>query len=377
MKHAFLVVLALFFAAAAAGQQNVLVNGNFELNPPPNLGNNIPWSIAPWTLGTGQQANVVKVDGPGGYDYGTNGPESDASAPGAGIEQHYLDISAGSNQFYQAFTPQCSGRVEFGGSFSTRANSAGTGSVMIREGDGFTGNIVGATNTVNLPGGISATDPWTTVTFTVPVTAFQTYSFIVAMDNNMNFDNGFVRYLTACEPIDPCCPPWTTAMLEQVMFYQGTGSIAAPYTLHYQPNATFSGQMQNYINYLNSLNAAITQITINFRLHDGGTGNTPVMGALLGSQYWVTWTASPGPPPAPQNFFPTQLQINQWYVIHTGIYLEGGQQFFPASCADNDIGVRIQVVSIPLREQKPVLQFYRNGRITERPLRRTLGEARR
>lgn len=374
MKHrvfAFLVIASL--AAVAAGQPNVLVNGDFELNPPPNLGNNIPWPITPWTLGTGQQANVVKVDGPGGYNYGTNGPESDASAPGAGVDQHYLDISAGSNEFYQKFSPQCSGRVEFGGSFSTRANSAGTGSITIREGDGFTGNIVGQTNTVNLPGGVSATDPWTTVTFTVPVTAFQTYSFVVAMNNNMNFDNGFVRFLTDCEPVDPCCPPWTTSMLEQVMFYQGTGSIGSPYMLKYQPNAAFSAQMQAYINYLHSLNSAITQITINFRLHDGGgNGPTPVMGAQLGPQHYVTWT-SPAPPPGPQNFFsaPTQLlQVNQWYVVHTGIYLEGGQQFFPASCNDNDIGVRIQVVAIPLRETRPVLQIYSKGQLIERPLDR-------
>jgi hypothetical protein len=372
MKHRlFAILTAALFTSIAFGQ-NVLVNGDFELNPPSTTGNNIPWSIAPWTLGAGQQANVVKVDGPGGFDYGTNGPESDASGRAAGVEQHYLDIADGSNDFYQTFMPQCSGRIEFGGSFSTRANSPGTGSITIREGSGATGTIVGLTNTVDLPGGTSATDPWTDVTYSAPVTAFQTYSFVVAMDNNMNFDEGFVEYLENCQPPDPCCPPWNTSMLEKVLFYQGTGSISAPYLLKYQPNAAFSSQMQSYINYVHSVNPAATQITLNFRLHDGGTGNTPVMGAQLGSQHWVTWT-SPSPAPAPQNFFnsPTQLmQVNQWYVVHTGIYLEGGQQFFPASCADNDIGVRIQVVSIPLREQRPVLQMYSKGRITERPLDR-------
>jgi hypothetical protein len=34
------------------------------------MGNNIPWSITPWIVGGGQQPNVVKVDGPGGYNYG-------------------------------------------------------------------------------------------------------------------------------------------------------------------------------------------------------------------------------------------------------------------------------------------------------------------
>src|SRR5947207_10525840 len=88
--------LAVSLLTAGTGfSQNVLVNGNFEVNPPPNLGNNIGWSIAPWLLGPGQTSNVVKVDGPGGYDYGTSGPESDASAPGAGVAQHYLDIANG------------------------------------------------------------------------------------------------------------------------------------------------------------------------------------------------------------------------------------------------------------------------------------------
>src|SRR3954464_5064622 len=84
-------VIALLSAHNALAQ-NILVNGDFEPNPPPKLGNNIGWPIAPWVVGTGQQPNVVKVDGPGGYDYGTNGPESDASAP-ATKPQHYLDIT--------------------------------------------------------------------------------------------------------------------------------------------------------------------------------------------------------------------------------------------------------------------------------------------
>ncbi|HEY0372834.1 MAG TPA: hypothetical protein VGD79_12575, partial [Thermoanaerobaculia bacterium] len=286
MRNTIAVLVALFVSGIAAGQTNVLVNGDFETNSAQNFGNNTPISIPPWTLGPGDDANIVKVDGPGGYNYGTDGPESDASAPGAGVDQYYLDI-VGENQFYQAFTPQCSGSIEFGGAFSTRALDAGTGSITIRQGAGFTGAIVGQTNTVNLPAGDSQT--WTSVMFTVPVVAGQTYSFVVDMDNQVNFDNAFVYYLTACEAVDPCCPPWTTSMLTQVMYYQGTGSISAPYTLKYQPNATFSAQLQAYINYLHSVNPAITQITINFRLHDGGgNGTTPVMGTQLGSQFWVT-----------------------------------------------------------------------------------------
>ncbi len=198
-KSMFLAVVALATCiSAAASAQNVLVNGDFESNPPPNLGNNIGWSISPWVLGGGSASNVVKVDGPGGFNYGNNGPEADASAPGAGVPQHYLDITNGSNDFYQSFTPECSGQVIFGGSFSTRADSPGTASVTLREGVGNAGSIVGTSNAISLPGGNSQTDPWTQVSFTASITAFSTYSFVVQMDNNMNFDNGFAEYQLAC-----------------------------------------------------------------------------------------------------------------------------------------------------------------------------------
>jgi hypothetical protein len=192
--------VALVITGASAIGQNVLVNGGFENNPPPNLGNNIGWAIPPWVLGTsGQTSNVVKVDGV--YNYGTNGPWLDADpATGAGVPQHYLDIANGSNDFYQPFTPKCSGEVDFGGSFSTRANSGGKASVKIVKGSQWTGSepVIGTTNPISLPGGNSAKDPWTPVTFTVPVTAGTTYCFVVQMDNNMNFDDGFVNYKTQC-----------------------------------------------------------------------------------------------------------------------------------------------------------------------------------
>jgi len=42
--------------SAAASAQNVLVNGDFEANPPQSFGNNIGWSISPWVLGTGNNS---------------------------------------------------------------------------------------------------------------------------------------------------------------------------------------------------------------------------------------------------------------------------------------------------------------------------------
>jgi len=179
--------------------QNVIVNGDFESNPPPNFGNNIGWAIAPWVLGAGSTSNAVKVDGPGAiYNYGTNGPESDASAPGAGVAQHYLDIASGANDFYQSFTPRCSGMVTFGGSFSTRGNLAGTAQMTLREGIGILGAVVAGSGNITLPGGNSQFDPWTPVNFAAAVTANATYSLVVRIDNNLNFDNGFATYQFNC-----------------------------------------------------------------------------------------------------------------------------------------------------------------------------------
>ena len=89
---------------AVQGSPNVLVNGDFESNPPSNLANNIGWPIPPWVLGaSGQTSNVVTVDSVN--NYGTNGPWFDASGSPPGVKRHYLDIANGSNDFYQPFTP--------------------------------------------------------------------------------------------------------------------------------------------------------------------------------------------------------------------------------------------------------------------------------
>lgn len=368
----FVAMAAVVVCGTVSGQNNVLVNPGFELNPPPNDGNNLNHPIAPWILGPGNQANVVKVDGPGtgpgNFNYGNNGPHSDASAPGVNIDQHYLDI-VGSNEFYQIFTPKCDGAVEFGGYFSTRADAQGTGSVTIRQGVGLAGPVVATFPVQVTPVNGSENDPWTLQAFSATLMAGTTYSFIVQMDNSLNFDNGYVRYrvdCTAAPPPNPCCPPWNAALYEDMLFYHGYGSIADPYTLKFVPTPAFISAMQSYINYVSGLTPA-TQITIHFNIYDAGTGNTPGGGVPVTLDYWTTWTAggttnSPAP-----TWFTESLQVNRWYRVHTGIYLEGGHTFFPPECADNDVFVRVQV--LPAMHDGPVLQF-RNaaGRVTEKPL---------
>jgi hypothetical protein len=175
-------------------------------------------------------------------------------------------------------------------------------------------------------------------------------------------------------PINPCCPPWNPDRLAEMLFYSGSGPINAPYTLHFAPTTLFKSQIQAYINYLHTINPAIASITIDWRLHDQGIGVTPTVpyGPQLGVTAYTTWTAGGNGtpaiagdpnffsvlnPPNPPNLFP--MVVGTWYRVHTGIYLENGQSFFPESCGDNEIWVRVQVLtkaggSVP----QPVLEMW-------------------
>lgn len=367
-RHGFalLVALAAMLPSHRATAQNIIVNAGFEASPPTTFGNHVNHSIAPWLL-TGNQPNVVRVDGPGGFNYGASGPQSDAAAPGAGTPQHYLDI-VGSATLYQNFTPQCSGQVTFGGAFSTRDNVAGTGSVRIVAGTTPSGTTVGTSQAVNLPAGNSTTAPWQTVSSSVPVTAGTTYSFVVTMDNNVNFDNAFVTYNTPCGPAaDPCCPPFNETVLQQRLFYQGTGSLSAPYTVNFQSNATLNSQMQAYVNYLATLGLGINSLTVTFSLHPSGTGAAPgAPGAQQGAAFPVIWTAGGSAPSIP-SFFPAgSMQVGTWYTVKTVMSLNNGIQFIPANCVENSVAMRVQFVpgapqggqGEPGRGQASPLQFY-------------------
>lgn len=70
---------------------------------------------------------------------------------------------------------------------------------------------------------------------------------------------------------DPCCPPWNQNQLTNSLFFDHSGSIAAPYTVHFV-SLSFNSQMQTYINYLNAGNSAMNAITIAWGLHNQGTG---------------------------------------------------------------------------------------------------------
>jgi len=200
----FGVLIVTLLAAPAAYAQNLIVNPGFENNPPPSFGNNIGYPIAPWTLGPGNTSNVVAVDGGATFNYGDGGPRLDADpATPAGVRQHYLDIASGANDFYQSFTvPTCGGPVgqvraaTFSGWFSTRDNLSGSGSVSIRAGAGTGGAQLAIANAILPPPAplTSASAPWVQVSGTVNVTTGSTISYVVSMDNNLNFDQAFLSF---------------------------------------------------------------------------------------------------------------------------------------------------------------------------------------
>jgi len=341
-----------FLPTSAAHAQNVLVNSDFSTGAPSSMGNHVnQFSPSGWTFGNGQRPNVVTVDGPGGYNYGSNGPESDAT--GSGNIQHYLDIANGGNSFYQSFTPTCSGNVEFGGAFSTRANGAASASIAIRQGDGLNGSLVGTTQRITLPRGNSKTDPWRRVSYTTALQANQTYSFVVTMDNNSNFDDGFVEFDNCPETdsmIDLCCTPWTEiksgAALQPV---PGPGGLFSNYTVKYQAVASSNAQMTAYSNYLDAVNPAFEDLKGTFTVAAHGTGATPspsgssVPGA---GQQQVNWGGSNGTYPSNAFWSGFPFQQNVWYGFTTTIIARDAQRqdmgLFEERCEPTTVYYRVQ-----------------------------------
>jgi hypothetical protein len=177
-------------------------------------------------------------------------------------------------------------------------------------------------------------------------------------------------------PLNPCCPPWNTTQLENMLVYQGTNGIAAPFTLVFTPTPLFNSQMLAYIDYLDALNPLNNEIVIAFQLYDAGVGSTPVPASQIGITYFIGWIAGfAGNPVGNSHFFnlPGEtMQVNHWYQVHTFIYLQSGLTFFPVdSCATNDVEVRVQVQTMAAREGavSPFLQIRMpDGRIVEKPL---------
>jgi hypothetical protein len=167
--------------------------------------------------------------------------------------------------------------------------------------------------------------------------------------------------------VDPCCPPWNKDVLKDMMFYVGSGSISAPYTLKFQPTSTLLSQMQTYFTYVNSVNPAINSITIDWSLHDLGASTTG-SGVPVGSTVSTTWNTTTGGNPIPNtNFFtlPTYaMQVGRWYRVQT-LIKTNGPRFFPEKCDNNDMLVRVQVMNAKgvAAGGQPVLEFSDGKRV--------------
>lgn len=218
LVSACLAGLCLLVLPSAAVAQNQIENPGFEDFEGPDLGNNLRnTSIAPWQVSGGGNTNVVYVDGPGevpgqpGEFAYLRGPESDATEPGPGIRQQYLDVIDTSDDFFQTFTATpcpISGQIRryrISGFFSSRADRMGNalladGAIRIREGTGVNGDIVAGPD-LSLTG-LQNRLSWTQVSGEYVLIPGETYSFVVSMDDNMNFDDAFAGIIGACEFIE-------------------------------------------------------------------------------------------------------------------------------------------------------------------------------
>lgn len=206
-----------------------------------------------------------------------------------------------------------------------------------------------------------------TANFSLPGSTYQIAPKFIGKEGDGNVAGRNNDCAAPVKPTDPCCPPWDKERLKDSMVYKGSGSIGAPYTLSFDKTPV-DGPMSIYIKYLNSLNANITDITIDWSLLDGGTSSVSVPGAQVGGPVSTTWNSGGGL----QNFtaffngFP--MQVGRWYRVRTVIHLNNGQKFFPEKCAVVEMDVRIQVIGARMRDgaaPPAVLEF---GDGTSKPI---------
>jgi len=171
------------------------------------------------------------------------------------------------------------------------------------------------------------------------------------MDNQMNFDNGYVQYVENCDPpvvtVDPCCPPWNAASLLHQLKLTQTGDVLSNVAYSFLNSAPYNQQMQAYIDYLHAINPSVRNIVIYWVIEDhglSGSGTSPtVTGTQIGPAEFTEWscTGCQGYSTIGGNgnltngngsnvFAAAQhpLPANHWYRIGTWIYLNDGNRFW-------------------------------------------------
>lgn len=203
LKVVAILSTTIIAAPMAYAQDNIIENPGFEEgNPNLNLGNNIGRDIDPWII-DGDQPNVVRVDGPGGVRYGParfeSGPQFDATNARGDTDQRYLDI-LGTAALFQSFTvPLCPGGsagavagYRISGFFSPRDAQSGIGRMRLVNGNGLTGTtVVGSEVVVDVPAQLE-NKVWSFFSVDVELPRGDTFSYVIEMENGLNFDEASV-----------------------------------------------------------------------------------------------------------------------------------------------------------------------------------------
>lgn len=172
---------------------------------------------------------------------------------------------------------------------------------------------------------------------------------------------------------DPCCPPWSVATINELFEYASPGPLSSDYSVQINQAAfqPFSARMQAYIDFLHTTDPSINKVTIQMEIFERGNGIEPQFGWPSSSQVgasvvnsWVTGNAAN----TNANNFPLEaMQVNRWYGLKTGIYLNNRIQYFPRKCAENNVYVRLETRN-SLRSEKPerLLKFSYDGKSTSK-----------
>lgn len=158
-----------------------------------------------------------------------------------------------------------------------------------------------------------------------------------------------------------CCPPWNEETIRNNMKIVASpnGGLTANYTIKFNPTQQLKNQMQAYINYANAMDPSINAIIINWRLGKISGDTCEGLGTEIGGQHFTTWNANSNNINGGNFWSGYPMEVNVWYKLHTGIYLNNGKEFFDKDCANNDICIRIQVQ----KNGQRTLEVNNNGRV--------------
>lgn len=154
------------------------------------------------------------------------------------------------------------------------------------------------------------------------------------------YDNICMKVCPQPTPIydfNSCCPPLNKESIADLFTHIPTGSITSPYQMEFNPPASFITQMQAYVNYLNTINPSVNGLYFTWRIMDMGEDTSPLTNYFgagqIGSSVFNHFIPGGSNIANNTNFFPAQLEINHWYKIHVGMYLNDGISIFDKDCS--------------------------------------------